>query len=93
MIGFSSNPNATVQPTLPYYLIAYPTSGQPSVFDAGTSETFSWQVAYPSGTQLLMSFVDAKGNSGGVGPLYTVVSGTVSCPYYAQSSSNGFNFS
>ncbi|CAD6567174.1 MAG: hypothetical protein CYPHOPRED_001468 [Cyphobasidiales sp. Tagirdzhanova-0007] len=87
IINFATNPNATIKAAPPYVLIAYPAGSTPSRFNAGlgTSQGFQWQVAYPIGTQLLLSFVDSAGNSGGVGPLYSIVTGSNSCSSYASS--------
>lgn len=90
-IGFTLNPNASTASIPPYSLIAAPGGQPPSVFPVTISdfeERWSWQVAYPPGTQLLLNFVDSAGRSGGVGPLYSVVSGTVpNCQMYQQAAS------
>ena len=58
-------------------MIATPRGGLPRVYNAGDgTAAFSWDVPFSIGTQVLLSFVDAQGNSGGTGPLLTVVAGS-----------------
>ncbi|KAJ6518223.1 hypothetical protein C8R47DRAFT_1189564 [Mycena vitilis] len=58
----------------PYYMIALPVHGAPITSFIGANESnLSWQVQYPTGTQLLLEVVDSQGSTGGVDtPMYTV---------------------
>ncbi|KAJ6502912.1 hypothetical protein C8R47DRAFT_218917 [Mycena vitilis] len=61
----------------PFYLTAFPVGGTPITAFIGTNASnLSWQVQYPTGTQLLLGAVDSKGSTGGIGTsLYTVTAG------------------
>ena len=91
-IGFSPNNESTVQAVPPYYLLAYPVGQIPQLFTANIVDNrFAWQVAYPPGTQILLSFVDSQGNAGGVGPLYTVIAGN-NCTFYEGGTNSAIQF-
>ncbi|KAJ7676634.1 hypothetical protein DFH06DRAFT_611904 [Mycena polygramma] len=61
----------------PFYLMAFPVGGKPITSFVGTNASdLSWQVQFPTGTQLLLGAVDSKGTTGGIGTsLYTVTAG------------------
>ncbi|KAF7361276.1 hypothetical protein MSAN_01160000 [Mycena sanguinolenta] len=66
----------------PFYMMAIPTGGAPSVTLIGDAEdSLNWTVDQPVGSQLLLQVIDSQGSSGGVPPhLFTVVDGqTTQC--------------
>ncbi|KAJ7676632.1 hypothetical protein DFH06DRAFT_1034050 [Mycena polygramma] len=65
----------------PFYMIAFPIDGTPITSFIGTNESnLSWQVQYPTGTQLLLGVADSGGITGGIDtPVYTVTAGSTQC--------------
>ncbi|KDR84614.1 hypothetical protein GALMADRAFT_151430 [Galerina marginata CBS 339.88] len=50
----------------PYYMMAVPVNGTPTITSIGADENnLSWNVTYHVGSQLILTVLDAKGNSGG----------------------------
>ncbi|KAH7914903.1 hypothetical protein BJ138DRAFT_999013, partial [Hygrophoropsis aurantiaca] len=58
----------------PYYILAFEVGGvSTSSFIGVNADSLRWQVNHPAGSWLVLSLVDAHGNSGGVLPkLFTV---------------------
>ncbi|KAH7919675.1 hypothetical protein BV22DRAFT_1133673 [Leucogyrophana mollusca] len=51
----------------PYYILAFEAGGVSTTSLAGVgAQSPRWQVNHPTGSQLLLSMIDSKGNSGGV---------------------------
>ncbi|KAJ7676626.1 hypothetical protein DFH06DRAFT_1168683 [Mycena polygramma] len=65
----------------PYYMMAFPVNGRPITSLIGTNASnLSWQVQYPSGTQLGLGVLDSEGSTGGISiSLYTVIAGDAQC--------------
>ncbi|TFY65594.1 hypothetical protein EVG20_g5495, partial [Dentipellis fragilis] len=60
----------------PYFMVAYELDGLTTVSPIDMEGgNLSWQVNYPTGSQLVLSLVDSEGNSGGVLPSVFSVSG------------------
>ena len=75
-----ANNASQIQPVPPFTLQVFPSSGLPSVLDAGIDGTAArWKVNYQVGTQLLLTFVDSQGSTGGTSALITVIQGSSSC--------------
>ncbi|GAA5989101.1 hypothetical protein JCM10908_001158 [Rhodotorula pacifica] len=91
-----NNSGAAVQPTAPYYFIAFPINGQPATTflgDVKIGQWFTWSAAYPVGTQLSLGMTDSANNSGGVVDGYTIVPGYNNCTVIEQNSSPPLSFS
>ncbi|KAG9035207.1 hypothetical protein FS842_003734 [Serendipita sp. 407] len=73
--------DATVQPSPPYTMIAYPENGVPIASPLGsTGKNMQWVPQFAAGTKVLLNVVDSLGNSGGVSRVsYIVGSGPAGC--------------
>jgi len=91
-----ANPNATVQPVPPYTMLVYPADGIPQSLAAGDgSDPIKWKLTYAIGTQIIITFVDSNGLSGGTSPITTVTSnsGGSKCSPPTQNSDLSFDYS
>ncbi|GJJ12942.1 hypothetical protein Clacol_007189 [Clathrus columnatus] len=85
-ISLSIDP--TNPPVPPFYLFAYEQGGTTTVANLGSDVAdLTWTVNHPSGTVLLITIIDSKGNSGGVGPEFFFVfsDGNSSCHNFVPS--------
>ncbi|KAJ7262787.1 hypothetical protein B0H12DRAFT_1270164 [Mycena haematopus] len=76
------NPANDTHGVPPFYMMALPVGGTPTVDLIGTDESnLSWTVNQPVNSQLLLQVIDSQGSSGGVPPnLFTVAKGqTTQC--------------